>query len=68
MSAPPSLSDILTAVLNAIQTIMYQVASAIADNATVIATALVLGGLVFVMFRYGTRIFRGLTGWFRGLF
>ena len=68
MSAPPSLADILTAVLNAIQTIMYQVATAIADNASVIATALVLGGLVFVMFRYGTRIFRGLSGWFRGLF
>ena len=68
MSTPPSLADILTAVLNAIQTIMYQVATAIADNASVIATALVLGGLVFVMFRYGTRIFRGLTGWFRGLF
>jgi predicted PurR-regulated permease PerM len=68
MSTPPPLSDILTAVLNAIQTIMYEVASAIASNASVIATALVLGGLVFVMFRYGTRIFRGLTGWFRGLF
>jgi hypothetical protein len=68
MSTPPPLADILTAVLNAIQTIMYEVASAIADNASVIATALVLGGLVFVMFNYGSRIFRGLTSWFRGLF
>lgn len=68
MSTPPPLSDILTAVLNAIQTIMYEVASAISENASVIATALVLGGLVFVMFNYGSKIFRGLSGWFRGLF
>ncbi|MEM2446860.1 MAG: hypothetical protein QW734_09400 [Candidatus Bathyarchaeia archaeon] len=68
MSTPPSLSDILTQVLNALQTIMYEVASAIANNASVIATAVVLGGVVFLVMRYGSRLFRGVTGWLRGLF
>jgi len=68
MSTPPSLSDILTQVLNALQTIMYEVASAIANNASVIATAVVLGGVVFLVMRYGSRLFRGITGWIRGFF
>jgi len=67
MSTPPSLATILTEILNALQTIMYEVASAIADNASVIATAVVLGGIAFMVMRYGTRIFRGVTGWLRGL-
>jgi len=67
MSTPPSLETILTEILNALQTIMYEVASAIANNASVIATAVVLGGIAFMVMRYGTRIFRGVTGWLRGL-
>jgi len=68
MSTPPSLADILTEVLNAIQTILFNVASAIADNASTIATVLVLGGITYMVFRYGTRMLRGVGGWLRGLF
>jgi hypothetical protein len=68
MSAPPSLADILTAVLNAVQTIMYQIASVIADNATVIANVLVLGGLAVGVYAVGRRLVRMISGWFRGLF
>lgn len=68
MSTPPSLSTILNEILNAIQTILYEVAHAISENASVIATALVLGGLVYALVRYGGTWFRGITGWFRGLF
>jgi hypothetical protein len=68
MSTPPALSDILTQVLNALQTIMYEIASAIAENASVIATAVVLGGIAFLVMNYGARIFRGVTSWVRGLF
>jgi predicted PurR-regulated permease PerM len=68
MSTPPSLADILTSVLNAIQTIIGEVVNAIADNASVIATAVVLGGLAFLMFRFGSKLLRNVTGWFRGLF
>ena len=68
MSTPPSLADILGQVLNALQTIIYQVASAIAENASVIATVVVLGGLTYMVYRYGSRIFRGVSGWLRALF
>jgi len=68
MSTPPSLVDILSQVLNALQTIIYQIASAIAENASVVATVVVLGGLTYAVMRYGTRIFRGITSWMRGLF
>jgi ABC-type multidrug transport system permease subunit len=64
----PSLADVLTNILNAVTTILYEVTKAIADNAGVIATVLVLGGLAFVFMRYGTRVFRSVGGWFRGLF
>jgi hypothetical protein len=68
MSTPPSLADILSSVLNAVQTIMYQIASVIADNATVIANVLVLGGLAVGVYTVGRRLVRMISGWFRGLF
>jgi hypothetical protein len=64
----PTLSDVLTNILNAVTTILYEVTKAISENASVIATVLVLGGLAFVFMRYGTRVFRSVGGWFRGLF
>jgi hypothetical protein len=67
MSTPPSLADILTQVLNAIQTILYEVASAIADNASVIASVAVLGFIGFAVMRFGSRMFRGLSTWLRGI-
>ena len=68
MATPPSLADIMTAVLNTIQTVLYEIASAISENAGVIASVLVLGALTFLVVRYGTRMFRGVVGFFRGLF
>ena len=68
MATPATLADILNQVLNALQTIMYEVAAAIAENASVIATVVVLGGMTYLVYRYGSRIFRGVTGWLRGLF
>jgi len=67
MSTPPSLAEILTSVLNAIQTILGSVATAIADNAGVIATLVVTGFIAFAVMRFGSRMLRGVTGWFRGL-
>jgi len=68
MATPPTLADILSAVLDTIQTVLYEIAHAVAENAGVIASVLVLGAITFMVFRYGTRIFRGVMGWFRGLF
>jgi hypothetical protein len=63
-----TLADVLSNVLTALQDILYYVSSAIAANAQVIATVVVVGALVYLVWRYGSRIFRGVTGWLRGLF
>jgi len=69
MSTPTyTLADIMTNILSAIQDILGEVAKVIAENASVIASVLVLGGLAYTMVRYGSRIFRGVAGFFRGLF
>jgi len=68
MTTPPSLVDILNNVLSAITTILSSVASAIAENASVIATIVVVGALVYMVMRFGSRIFSGVTAWVRGLF
>jgi predicted PurR-regulated permease PerM len=65
---PYTLADVLTNILTALQDILYYVANAIADNASVIATVVVIGAIAFLVMRYGSRIFRGVTGWLRGLF
>ena len=68
MSATPTISDILNNVFNAIVTVIQGVASNISSLATVIAQALVLGAVTFALVRYGSRLFRGITGWLGGLF
>jgi len=68
MTTPFSLADVLGQILNTLQTIIYQVAAAVAENASIIATVVVLGGLTYMVCRYGSRIFRGVSGWLRTLF
>jgi len=63
-----TLAEVLNSILSAIQDILYYVAKGIADNASVIATVVVIGALAFLVMRYGTRIFSGITGWLRGFF
>ena len=63
-----TLAEVLNNILTAIQDILYYVASAIAENASVIATVVVIGALAFLVMRYGSRIFSGITGWLRGIF
>jgi len=63
-----TIGEVLNYILTAIQDILGEVAKTIAENASVIATVVVLGGLGMLLWRYGSRIFRGIAGWFRGLF
>jgi len=63
-----TLADVLTNILTALQDILYYVANAIAENASVIATVVVIGAIAFLVMRYGSRIFRGVTSWLRGFF
>lgn len=67
-ASAPSLTDVLNNVLTALQTILYQITKAIADNAQVIATVIVIGGLAYMVARYGSRILRGALGLFRVFF
>jgi hypothetical protein len=68
MSETPSLSDAITAVINAIVTIIQEVANTVSANASVIATVLVIGGLGLALFGLFRRIAPSVTGFFRGLF
>lgn len=63
-----SLADTLSSFLSSIVGVLSSVATAIADNADVIATVMIVGALTFIVIRYGTRIMNSITGWFRGLF
>jgi len=63
-----TLADVLDKVLVAIQDTLYHMADAVAANAATIATVVVVGGLAYVVARYGRRIFTAATGFFRGLF
>lgn len=70
MSLTPtySLADVMQNILTAIQDILGEVAKVIAENAATVATVIVVGGLATVMVKYGSRIFRGVSGFFKGLF
>jgi hypothetical protein len=70
MSITPtySLADIMQNILTAIQNILGEVAKVIAENAGIIATVVVIGGVAFLLWRYGSRIFSGITGMFRRIF
>ena len=70
MSMTPTytLTDVMQNILTAIQDILGEVAKTIAENAASIATIIVVGGLATMMVRYGSKIFRGVSGFFRGLF
>lgn len=63
-----TLNDILNSILTAIQEILGNIASTIADNAGVIATLVVLGGLTLAVVRYGSRIFGSFTRMVHGFF
>jgi len=63
-----TIGEVLNYILIAIQDILGEVAKVIAENASIIATVVVLGGLGLILWRYGGRIFAGIAGWFRRMF
>ncbi len=70
MSVTPSYSiaDIMTNILATIQNIIGEVAKVLAENAGVVATVVVIGGVAMLLWRYGSRLFSGISGIFRRLF
>jgi hypothetical protein len=67
MSTPPTIGDILNNILGAINSVIGAVATAISDNAETIGTVLIVGALVASVMVVGTKVFGGLTRWFKGL-
>ena len=68
MSTPYTLSDVLGRLLDALQTILYKIADAIASNAEIIATVIIIGGLAYAVYRYGSRLIGRIAGFFRAVF
>ena len=68
MSTPLDLSTVIANILNAIVTIISEFASALASNASTIAMLVFAGAMVGILYRYGSRMLRGITGWFRAMF
>ena len=68
MSTPPSLSDVMTNIISSISGVIGAIATAIADNAAVIGTIIVVGAVAVAVMAFGQKIFKGLGGWFKGLF
>jgi len=68
MSATPSLADVANGILNALASVLQAVVQFISQNATVIATVIFMGGLIYLLLRYGRSIFTGIFDWLRGIF
>ncbi len=70
MSTTPTytLADIMQNILTAIENIIGEVSKVLAENAGIVATVVVIGGVAMLLWRYGTRIFSGISGLFRRIF
>jgi len=62
MASPPALGDVLTALVNAVSTIFYEIVSAFAANAPALASIIVAGLIVGAVLRYGRTWFSELRG------
>ncbi|MEM4866016.1 MAG: hypothetical protein QXY09_05965 [Acidilobaceae archaeon] len=67
MSAAPDLGALFNSIVNAIVTVIQELANALAANASLIATVVFLGVVTYVVVRYGAGLFRRIIGVFRGL-
>jgi hypothetical protein len=68
MSAAPSLTDVANAILNALASVLQAVVNFVSQNASVIATVIFMGGLIYLLLRYGRSIFSGIFDWLKGIF
>jgi len=68
MSTAPTLSDVANAILNALASVLQAVVNFVSENAGVIATVIFMGGLIYLLLRYGRSIFSGIFDWLKGIF
>jgi len=64
----PSLSDVANSILNALASVLQAVVNFVSQNASVIATVVFMGGLIYLLLRYGRSIFSGIFDWLKGIF
>jgi hypothetical protein len=65
---PSPLSDVATNIINSVSSVLGSIATAIAANAGVIGSIIVVGAVAIGIMGFGQKIFGGLSGWFKGLF
>jgi len=63
-----SLSDIVNMIIGAVKDILGSIAAKISENTDLIAEAVVLGALTYGVVRYGSNVFRSITGMLSGFF
>jgi len=68
MSTAPTLNDVANAILNALASVLQAVVNFVSENAGVIATVIFMGGLIYLLLRYGRSIFSGIFDWLKGIF
>ena len=64
----PTLQDVLTGILNTVLNVINAIIQVISQNASIIATVIVVGGLAYVVLRYGRRAISGVIDFLRGIF
>ena len=62
------LGSLINNVVNTLINIFQTIVNVISENANAIATLIVVGGIAYLVYRYGRRYLTGLMEWFRGLF
>jgi len=67
-TSTPSLGDVANAILNALASVLQAVVNFVSQNASVIATVVFMGGLIYLLLRYGRSIFSGIFDWLKGIF
>jgi hypothetical protein len=67
-TSAPSLGDVANAILNALASVLQAIVNFVSQNASVIATVIFMGGLIYLLLRYGRSIFSGIFDWLKGIF
>ena len=66
MSTTSALSGALSSILSAVEGVITEIANVIEQNATLIGDVIAIGALVFLVIRFGGRVFNSLGGLFQG--
>ena len=66
MTTVSPLSAALSSILGAVEGVITEIATVIEENATLIGDVVAIGSLVFLVIKFGSRVFGSLGGLFQG--